>query len=649
MIPSHGDFTVGWVTAIRKEYTAARQILDEEFETTNFVLPRSDRNTYTYGRVRSHYVLITCLENAQYGINSASDAADDMRSSFPMIRLLLIVGIAGGIPTLANDIRLGDIIIGTEIVRYVGAATDEFEHSSHVEPAGRALFTGTQGLAVQLDEGLDLYDLLEKTFTKTQKIKDDYQKPQDSIDRLWKADYEHDSSCECLSSLNETKLVSRPRRPDYDRIKVHSGKIGSTDKTAGHAGIRDNVGKKLGVLCSKEEPASATNKFPCLHIRGICDYADSHNNDMWKGYAAASASIYAKQLLQTIAPEEVWRMNISIDINNLQQFVEYLVYEVSQATNISARLAEQKTKLMTTSRALRGVKTGVELLVQLSQEAVTDSQRQPIDAQIMRDRWEALAASQGDLRRALSTLGVHVKNLQKSASTKDSKLECDRLHLRVQTSAAALQDLSNMIKPYFNNVTNLHDQEDLTPSDVTSIAASESTRKSSNLTQLGGRFSDLSSRAFTKPERHSSKLSISESSESKDTDEAVLSPDPSVHRKGHRWSNVFRKEDHKQDGSRIESEGEKLKGLGMGWRYSFQTMKDNISRSDISIFQEKRSMERQTEKSFTPNNTDKNTSNHTPKEPIRSDSPQELPVRSFCAIQNKNPALTLLFPSPGQS
>ncbi|KAJ6095453.1 hypothetical protein N7486_006199 [Penicillium sp. IBT 16267x] len=619
MIPSHGDFTVGWVTAIRKEYTAARQVLDEEFETTNFVLPRSDRNTYTYGRVGSHYVLITCLENAQYGIKSASDAADDMRSSFPMIRL--------------NDIRLGDIVVGTEIIRYVGAATDEFEHSSHVEPPGRALFTGTQGLAVQLDEGLDLYNLLEKAFTKTQKIKDDYQKPRDCIDRLWKADYEHDPSCECLSSLDETKLVSRPKRPDYDRIKVHSGKIGSTDKLTSHAGVRDNIRKKLGVLCSKEEPASAANKFPCLHIRGICDYADSHNNDVWKGYAAASASIYAKQLLQTIAPEEVWRMNISIDINNLQQFVEYLVYEVSQATNISARIAEQKTKLMTTSRALRGVKTGVELLVQLSQEAVSDSQRQSIDAQIMRDRWEVLASSQGDLRRALSTLGLHVKNLQKSVSSKDSRLDCDRLNLRVQTSAAALQDLNNMIKPFFNNVTNLHDQEDLTPSDATSIAASESTRKSSNLTQLGGRFSDLSSKAFTKPERHSSKLSISESSESKDTDEAILSPDPSVHRRGHRWSNVFRKEDHKQDGSRIESpypEGEKLKGLGMGWRYSFQTMKGNMSRSDISIFQEKRSLERRTEKPFTPNFGDKNTSNHTaPKEPVRPDSPQELPVRPF--------------------
>ncbi|KAJ5646391.1 hypothetical protein N7490_002763 [Penicillium lividum] len=607
MIPSHGEFTVGWVTAIRKEYTAARQVLDEEFETTNFVLPRGDRNTYTYGRIGSHYVLITCLENAQYGIKSASDAADDMRSSFPMIRLLLIVGISGGIPTPSNDIRLGDIVVGTEIVRYVRTATDELEHSSHVEPPGRALFTGTQGLAVKLDEGLDLHKVLEKTFTKTQKIKDDYQQPQNGIDLLWKADFDHGLSCECLSSADETKLVYRPNRPYYDRIRVHSGKIGSTDKITRDAGARDDIGNKIGILCSKEEPASPANTLPCLHIRGICDYADSHTNNVWKGYAAASASIYAKQLLQTIAPEEVWRMNISINIKNLQRFVEYLVYEVSQATNISARLVEQKTRLVTISRALRGVKTGVELLVQLSQEAVSDNKQLPDDSHIMRERWEALAASQVDLRRALSTLGMHVKNLQKSASAKGSKLSCDSIYLRVQTSAAALDDLSNMIKPFVNNFTYLNDQEDLIPGDVTSIAASESTRKSSQLTQLGGKFSELSSKAFMKPERHTSKQSISESTTSKDTDDAILSQN-SGHRKGHRWSNVFRKEDHnKQEGPCFE--GEKPKGLGMGWRYSFQTMKDNMSRSDVSISQEKQSVETIV------------------KEHVRPDSPQELPVR----------------------
>ena len=35
-------------------------------------------------------------------------------------------------------------------------------------------------------------------------------------------------------------------------------------------------------------------------VRGICDYADSHKNKRWQGYAAATAATYAKELLSVI-------------------------------------------------------------------------------------------------------------------------------------------------------------------------------------------------------------------------------------------------------------------------------------------------------------------------------------------------------------
>ncbi|KAM7186285.1 hypothetical protein V8F33_011881 [Rhypophila sp. PSN 637] len=43
----------------------------------------------------------------------------------------------------------------------------------------------------------------------------------------------------------------------------------------------------------------------CLVIRGICDYADSHKNEEWQGYAAMAAAVYAKELLGTIVPTKV--------------------------------------------------------------------------------------------------------------------------------------------------------------------------------------------------------------------------------------------------------------------------------------------------------------------------------------------------------
>jgi hypothetical protein len=60
-----------------------------------------------------------------------------------------------------------------------------------------------------------------------------------------------------------------------------------------------------GVLCFEMEAAGLMNTFPCLVIRGICDYADSHKNKRWQSYAAAAAAACAKEVLSVIPPAEV--------------------------------------------------------------------------------------------------------------------------------------------------------------------------------------------------------------------------------------------------------------------------------------------------------------------------------------------------------
>jgi nucleoside phosphorylase len=59
------------------------------------------------------------------------------------------------------------------------------------------------------------------------------------------------------------------------------------------------------VLCVEMEVAGLMDEFPCLVIRGICDYADSHKNKRWQPYAAATAATYAKELLSIIPTQEV--------------------------------------------------------------------------------------------------------------------------------------------------------------------------------------------------------------------------------------------------------------------------------------------------------------------------------------------------------
>jgi nucleoside phosphorylase len=53
------------------------------------------------------------------------------------------------------------------------------------------------------------------------------------------------------------------------------------------------------------EAAGLMNQFPCLVIRGICDYSDTHINKEWQGYAAMVAAAYAKDLLLRIPPNRI--------------------------------------------------------------------------------------------------------------------------------------------------------------------------------------------------------------------------------------------------------------------------------------------------------------------------------------------------------
>lgn len=47
------------------------------------------------------------------------------------------------------------------------------------------------------------------------------------------------------------------------------------------------------------------NYFPCIVVRGICDYADTHKNVLWQGYAVMAAAAYARDLLYKIAPNKI--------------------------------------------------------------------------------------------------------------------------------------------------------------------------------------------------------------------------------------------------------------------------------------------------------------------------------------------------------
>lgn len=120
---------------LQKEYRAAVSILDERYDTASLVRGQGDRNHYTMGRVGEHNVAINVPPAGSYGQLHASRIALDMKSTFPRMRFVLLVGIAGGVPLLKHHIRLGDVVLGTKVVPYAtGKETDNgFERTGIVK------------------------------------------------------------------------------------------------------------------------------------------------------------------------------------------------------------------------------------------------------------------------------------------------------------------------------------------------------------------------------------------------------------------------------------------------------------------------------------------------------------------------------------
>src|SRR5882762_1093295 len=83
----------------------AEAMLDERH--TSLPTKPNDDNTYIFGRIHAHNVVIACLPSGLYGMTSAATIASQILSTFGSIRFGLMVGVGGGAPGTNADIRLG--------------------------------------------------------------------------------------------------------------------------------------------------------------------------------------------------------------------------------------------------------------------------------------------------------------------------------------------------------------------------------------------------------------------------------------------------------------------------------------------------------------------------------------------------------------
>lgn len=301
---SHDDYTVGWICALPLEMAAAQALLDEVHE--DLPVQPNDHNAYTLGRIGKHNVVIACLPSGQYGIASATTVAMQLLSSFRSIRLGLMVGIGGGIPSGDVDIRLGDVVVSKPTNTHGGVVQfdcgkamsgGDFERIGMLSHPPQILLTALAKLqANHFMARRHFIDFLADIEHKVPQPCSTFARPTQE-DHLYLADYNHvDISSKACDGCDKTKIVPRPSRCQNEPV-IHYGLIASANQVVKDSQLRDKLAHELGAYCVEMEAAGLMNNYQCLVIRGICDYADSHKNKEWQGYAAATAATYAKELL----------------------------------------------------------------------------------------------------------------------------------------------------------------------------------------------------------------------------------------------------------------------------------------------------------------------------------------------------------------
>jgi nucleoside phosphorylase len=303
------DYTAVWICALPLELAAACAMLDERHDPLPLDPDSRDTNNYVLGRVGSHNTVVACLPYGVMGTVSTARVVNQMLATFKRIKFGLMIGIGGGAPSDRHDIRLGDVVVGSPtglvggVVQYDFGKTVQrgrFQRTGMLNKPPEVLLTALSNLqARHLMEGHRVESTLEEMVKKYPPMSFQYARP--TTDNLYRADYEHPEGQPTCVSCDSTQSVPRAPRPaGVSQLRIHHGLIASGDQVVKHGLMRDQLREELDVLCFEMEAAGMVDSLPCLVIRGISDYADSHKNDVWQGYAAATAAGYAKELMHVI-------------------------------------------------------------------------------------------------------------------------------------------------------------------------------------------------------------------------------------------------------------------------------------------------------------------------------------------------------------
>ncbi|KAH7017955.1 uncharacterized protein B0I36DRAFT_253059, partial [Microdochium trichocladiopsis] len=92
------------------------------------------------------------------------------------------------------------------------------------------------------------------------------------------------SSCQELG-CDFSMSITRPRLANRDNLRVFVGNVGSGDTVMKSGKDRDKVATSHNLIAFEMEGAGIWDEMPCIIIKGVCDYADSHKHKTWQPFA----------------------------------------------------------------------------------------------------------------------------------------------------------------------------------------------------------------------------------------------------------------------------------------------------------------------------------------------------------------------------
>ncbi|CAJ0547471.1 Ff.00g042250.m01.CDS01 [Fusarium sp. VM40] len=323
--------------ALPLEADAVEALFDDQL-SGQYNRAEGDTNSYTLGIIDHHHVVLVHMPGM--GTRHAGPVATHCRATFPKICLVLIVGICGGVPFLNNgaEVLLGDVAISEGLVIYDFGRQypDGFVRKNSTLESARKPPAEILGFLAKLKGRNGQRTLNERTQVHMGTLRRELGTlavyPGASKDILFDSKYRHkhhSSACaEC--SLSETPLgmvceqsralscedvkcdsahlITRQRQKDMLRNSqdqqgsycpvIHIGRFASGDKVMKSGEDRDAIARSESIIAFEMEGAGVWDNMPCVIIKGVSDYADSHKDKRWQGFAAATAAACMKAFLE---------------------------------------------------------------------------------------------------------------------------------------------------------------------------------------------------------------------------------------------------------------------------------------------------------------------------------------------------------------